>query len=148
MAPTVLLHEDDADLLVCLPQRVPLLLPVRSLGRSREHPGLSPKCALPCLLPLLLLQRYAMDSYVAHVSEQAGRTSIVFTLREKPGALAETLRVFQASLLLQFPVRVAWNNSFMGVTALSPKQSLARVLEGLLTAFDLRFQKEGTEKEA
>ncbi|KAL6735037.1 hypothetical protein Aduo_005516 [Ancylostoma duodenale] len=40
--------------------------------------------------------KYAMESYVADVNTDGGRTTIVFTLREKPGALAETLKIFQA----------------------------------------------------
>ncbi|CAD6195326.1 unnamed protein product [Caenorhabditis auriculariae] len=40
--------------------------------------------------------KYAMESYVADVNTEFGKTTIVFTLREKSGALAETLRVFQA----------------------------------------------------
>ncbi|XGW07654.1 hypothetical protein V3C99_010648 [Haemonchus contortus] len=40
--------------------------------------------------------KYAMESYVADINEDATRTTIIFTLKEKPGALAETLRVFQA----------------------------------------------------
>ncbi|CAJ0568693.1 unnamed protein product, partial [Mesorhabditis spiculigera] len=41
------------------------------------------------------LTRYAMDSYIADVSTTAGHTSIMFTLKEEPGALAETLKIFQ-----------------------------------------------------
>ncbi|KAK6736327.1 hypothetical protein RB195_019168 [Necator americanus] len=37
-----------------------------------------------------------MDSYVADVNSEGGKKTIVFTLKEKPGALAETLRIFQA----------------------------------------------------
>ncbi|KAK5968935.1 hypothetical protein GCK32_020949 [Trichostrongylus colubriformis] len=39
--------------------------------------------------------KYAMESYVADINEDANKTTIIFTLTEKPGALAETLRVFQ-----------------------------------------------------
>ncbi|CAP23485.2 Protein CBR-PAH-1 [Caenorhabditis briggsae] len=40
--------------------------------------------------------KYAMESYVADVNAEMGKTTIVFTLREKAGALAETLKLFQA----------------------------------------------------
>lgn len=40
--------------------------------------------------------KYAMESYVADVNADIGKTTIVFTLREKAGALAETLKLFQA----------------------------------------------------
>ncbi|CAJ0959727.1 unnamed protein product, partial [Mesorhabditis belari] len=50
----------------------------------------------PPLLPQSpSLSRYAMDSYIADVSNTAGHTSIMFTLKEEPGALAETLRIFK-----------------------------------------------------
>lgn len=38
-----------------------------------------------------------MESYVADVNADIGKTTIVFTLREKAGALAETLKLFQVS---------------------------------------------------
>jgi prephenate dehydratase len=41
------------------------------------------------------LQRYAMDSYISDVSEAPSHTTIIFTLTEEPGALAETLRIFK-----------------------------------------------------
>lgn len=45
------------------------------------------------------LQRYAMDSYISDVSaDNPSHTTIIFTLTEKPGALAETLRVFKVRL--------------------------------------------------
>ncbi|VDM63593.1 unnamed protein product [Angiostrongylus costaricensis] len=37
-----------------------------------------------------------MESYVADINTDVGKTTIVFTLKEKPGALAETLKIFQA----------------------------------------------------
>ncbi|KAE9420929.1 hypothetical protein Angca_009577 [Angiostrongylus cantonensis] len=37
-----------------------------------------------------------MESYVADINADIGKTTIVFTLKEKPGALAETLKIFQA----------------------------------------------------
>uniref|UniRef100_A0A1I7XDB8 DDE_3 domain-containing protein n=1 Tax=Heterorhabditis bacteriophora TaxID=37862 RepID=A0A1I7XDB8_HETBA len=39
--------------------------------------------------------KYAMESYVADINTDAGKTTIIFTLKEKAGALAETLKVFQ-----------------------------------------------------
>lgn len=36
-----------------------------------------------------------MDSYVAEVSSNPANTTIIFTLKEEPGALASTLRIFQ-----------------------------------------------------
>lgn len=41
------------------------------------------------------LLRYTMDSFVAEVTTTDSRTTILFTLKEKAGALAETLKVFQ-----------------------------------------------------
>uniref|UniRef100_A0A914WIJ3 phenylalanine 4-monooxygenase n=1 Tax=Plectus sambesii TaxID=2011161 RepID=A0A914WIJ3_9BILA len=41
------------------------------------------------------LLRYAMDSYIADKKSGTGNANIIFTLKEKPGALAETLRIFQ-----------------------------------------------------
>ncbi|PAV59661.1 hypothetical protein WR25_21254 [Diploscapter pachys] len=41
------------------------------------------------------LQR-SMDAYVAEVDVEPGKTTIIFTLKEKAGALAETLKLFQA----------------------------------------------------
>ncbi|CAI4227474.1 unnamed protein product [Auanema sp. JU1783] len=37
-----------------------------------------------------------MESYVADINQDGGRTTIIFTLKEQAGALAETLKVFQA----------------------------------------------------
>ncbi|KAI6174581.1 Phe-4-monooxygenase [Aphelenchoides bicaudatus] len=39
--------------------------------------------------------RYAMDSYISDISANPSHTTIVFTLTEEPGALAETLRIFK-----------------------------------------------------
>ncbi|KAI1712463.1 biopterin-dependent aromatic amino acid hydroxylase domain-containing protein [Ditylenchus destructor] len=41
------------------------------------------------------LESTIMDSYVAEVSTNSAHTTIIFTLKEEPGALAETLKVFQ-----------------------------------------------------
>lgn len=38
-----------------------------------------------------------MDSYVAEVATNPTHTTIIFTLKEQPGALATTLKVFKAS---------------------------------------------------
>jgi prephenate dehydratase len=43
------------------------------------------------------LQRYAMDSYISDVANPS-HTTIIFTLSEEPGALAETLRIFKVKL--------------------------------------------------
>jgi prephenate dehydratase len=41
-------------------------------------------------------QEFTMDSYVASdVDANAAHTTIIFTLKEEPGALAETLKVFK-----------------------------------------------------
>ncbi|KAH7724739.1 phenylalanine hydroxylase [Aphelenchoides avenae] len=40
------------------------------------------------------LLQYTMDSYVAEVATNPTHTTIIFTLREQPGALATTLKVF------------------------------------------------------
>jgi len=39
--------------------------------------------------------RYAMDSYISDISSNPSHTTIIFTLTEEPGALAETLRIFK-----------------------------------------------------
>ena len=36
-----------------------------------------------------------MDSYIADVSTNPAHTTVIFTLKETPGALAETLRIFK-----------------------------------------------------
>jgi prephenate dehydratase len=38
-----------------------------------------------------------MDAYVAEESSTPSHTTIIFTLREEPGALAETLKIFKVS---------------------------------------------------
>ncbi|KAI6240566.1 Phe-4-monooxygenase [Aphelenchoides fujianensis] len=41
------------------------------------------------------LMRYAMDSFISDVDTSPSHTTIIFTLSEEPGALAETLRIFK-----------------------------------------------------
>lgn len=42
-----------------------------------------------------LFQRYKMNTYLDPPKNDLGRSHIIFTLKEKVGALAETLKVFQ-----------------------------------------------------
>ena len=60
-------------------------------------------------------QRYAMESYVADINMEGGKTTIIFTLKEKAGALAETLKVFQVgptsgkvSKIRLFELKIWW----------------------------------------
>lgn len=56
------------------------------------------------------LQRYAMDSYISDVTNPS-HTTIIFTLSEEPGALAETLRIFKVRRCLG---RVLFSSIFYG----------------------------------
>lgn len=36
-----------------------------------------------------------MDAYVAEIATNPAHTTVIFTLKEEPGALAETLKIFK-----------------------------------------------------
>lgn len=43
----------------------------------------------------MIPQEFTMDSYVADIDSNPAHTTLIFTLKEEAGALAETLKVFK-----------------------------------------------------
>ena len=50
----------------------------------------------------MIPQEFTMDSYVADIDSNPAHTTLIFTLKEEAGALAETLKVFKVLFCRQF----------------------------------------------
>ena len=57
-----------------------------------------------------------MDSYVAEESTNPSHTTIIFTLKEEAGALAETLKVFKVGFKRRIGVSILIAASFFKLT--------------------------------
>lgn len=74
------------------------------------------------------LQR-SMDAYVADVDVEPGKTTIIFTLKEKAGALAETLKLFQVKTKFhQIKImKISFSRPLMSVWIISSPGHLRRI---------------------